>query len=45
MRQRLDVKADALRELIMELVLRLLVRTDAPITTHMCFVGLDIARS
>ncbi len=45
MRQRLDVKADALRELIMELVLRLLVRTDAPITTHMGFVGLDIARS
>ena len=42
MRQRLDVKADDLRELIAELTLRLLSRTEAPITAHKGFVCLDL---
>ncbi|AGX87746.1 transposase [Candidatus Symbiobacter mobilis CR] len=42
LRQRLDAKADAIRELTDELSLRLLERTEAPITTHKGFVCVDI---
>jgi hypothetical protein len=41
-RQRLDAKADPLRELTDELSLRLLERTEAPITPHQGFVCLDL---
>lgn len=42
MRQRLNAKADALRELADELSLRLLERTEAPITAHQGYVCVDI---
>jgi len=42
MRQRLDAKADALREVIDELSLRLLERTGAPITAHRGYVCADM---
>ena len=42
MRQRLDVKAEELRELTDDLALRLLGRTEAPISAHKDFVCLDI---
>lgn len=42
MRQRLDAKAGAIRDLADELSLRLLSRTDAPITAHKGYVCVDI---
>jgi hypothetical protein len=42
MRQRLDAKAEAIRDLADELSLRLLERTEAPITAHRGFVCCDI---
>jgi hypothetical protein len=42
MRQRLDAKADVLRDLAGELSLRLLERTQAPITPHQGYVCADI---
>lgn len=42
MRQRLDTKASELRELTDELSLRLLERTDAPITAHKGYVCADL---
>lgn len=41
-RQRLDVVADAVRELTGEMTLRLLQRTDAPVTPHLGFVCVDV---
>lgn len=41
-RQRLDARADELRELTGELSLRLLARTGAPITAHRGFTCLDL---
>ena len=42
LRQRLDAKAGALRELTDELSLRLLARTEAPITPHKGYACVDI---
>jgi hypothetical protein len=42
MRQRLDAKAQAIRDLTDELSLRLLERTEAPITPHKGYVCVDI---
>lgn len=42
MRQRLDAKADQIRELADEMSLRLLERTEAPITAHEGFACCDI---
>jgi hypothetical protein len=42
MRQRLDAKASAIRDLADELSLRLLARTEAPITPHQGYVCCDI---
>jgi hypothetical protein len=42
MRQRLDAKASAIRELTDELSLRLLERLEAPITAHKGYVCVDI---
>jgi hypothetical protein len=42
MRQRLDAKADLIRDLADELSLRLLERTQAPITPHQGYVCCDI---
>lgn len=42
MRQRLDTKAGAIRELADELSLRLLERSEAPITAHKGYVCVDI---
>jgi len=42
LRQRLDAKAGALRDLADELSLRLLERTEAPITAHKGYVCVDI---
>lgn len=42
MRQRLNDKADAIRDLADELSLRLLERTDAPITPHKGYICCDI---
>lgn len=42
MRQRLNAKAEAIRELTDELSLRLLERTEAPITAHKGLVCADI---
>jgi hypothetical protein len=42
MRQRLDAKAGAIRDLADELSLRLLTRTEAPITAHKGYVCVDL---
>jgi len=42
MRQRLNAKAEAIRDLADELTLRLLERTEAPITAHQGYVCVDI---
>lgn len=42
MRQRLDAKAGAIRELADELSLRLIERTEAPITPHMGYICADL---